>query len=126
MLCPVAPKQRNVAVVACRDFQSVLSILHTAKQELPDVIQAFEYFDRASLEVVRAMTPNLVYPFDRDFDHYVLVEIAKMGEANAEMSSDEYGSSGSDLEPSLDMDRLLGFIESIEHDIIVSRIGPTE
>ena len=110
-----------MAFVACEDFNAVLRVLQTAKQELPDVLQAFEYLDRASLEMVREMNPDTMYPFDSDFDHYVLVEIAQTVNNSEETSSEEYGSS-SDNEPTLDIDRLLSFLESIEDEIIVSCI----
>ena len=76
LLCPVQPKGRTVAVVACETFGQVLSVLQMAKQELPDVLQAIEYMDLASLEMVRQAHPDTVYPFDTDYKHFVLVEVA--------------------------------------------------
>ena len=51
------PKNRNVAVVACKNFDNVLSVLQAAKRELPDVMQAIEYMDLASMDMVRDMNP---------------------------------------------------------------------
>lgn len=55
LLCPVQPKSRTVAVVACSSFANVLKVLQTAKRELPDVMQAIEYMDLASMDMVRDM-----------------------------------------------------------------------
>ena len=42
-----------MAVVACQNFNQVLRVLQAAKRELPDVMQAIEYMDLASMEMVR-------------------------------------------------------------------------
>ncbi len=107
------PKSRNVAVVACKNFQNVLKVLQAAKRELPDVMQAIEYMDLASMDMVRDMNSQTVYPFDQDYQHYVLIEVAQTVDPYA--SSD----SGSDY-TELETDRLFNFIETIEDEILVS------
>ena len=108
------PKTRYVAVVACSAFEDVLSVLQGAKRELPDVLQAIEYLDQASMDVVRKMNPDTVYPFEKDFPHYVLVEIAQTHQFE--------GSESSDFED-LEMDRLLAFLERVEESIEVSALA---
>jgi D-2-hydroxyglutarate dehydrogenase len=112
MLCPVQPKSRQVAVVACENFEAVLKVLQAAKRELPDVMQAIEYMDLASMDVVRDMNPTTVYPFNQDYEHYVLVEVAQ--------TVDPYDSaeSGSDYGTELETDRLFNFLECIEDEIL--------
>ena len=108
------PKSRQVAVVACENFESVLKVLQAAKKELPDVMQAIEYLDLASMDMVRDMNEQTVYPFDQDYDHYVLVEVAQ--------TVDPYEGSGSssDYGTELETDRLFNFLETIEDEIAVS------
>ena len=101
------PRSRNVAVVACKNFQNVLKVLQAAKKELPDVMQAIEYMDLASMDMVRDMNAQTVYPFDQDYQHYVLIEVAQT--VDPYTSSD----SGSDY-TEMETDRLFNFIETIE------------
>lgn len=51
-------------MVACENFNSVLKVLQVAKRELPDVMQAIEYMDLASMDMVRDMNKQTIYPFD--------------------------------------------------------------
>ena len=39
-------------------------------------MQAIEYMDLASMDMVRDMNPQTVYPFDQDYKHYVVIEVA--------------------------------------------------
>ena len=106
------PKSRNVAVVACQNFDSVLKVLQAAKRELPDVMQAIEYMDLASMDMVRDMNSQTVYPFERDYDHYVLIEVAQ--------TVDPYEGSESSDYTEVESDRLFSFLEQIEEEIEVS------
>ena len=103
-----------MAVVACENFESVLKVLQAAKKELPDVMQAIEYLDLASMDMVRDMNEQTVYPFDQDYDHYVLVEVAQT------VDPFESSGSGSDYGTELETDRLFNFLETIEDEILVS------
>ena len=114
MLCPVQPKSRTVAVISCKTFNNVLKVLQAAKRQLPDIMQAIEYLDLASLDMVRDMNPQTVYPFAEDYNHYVLVEVAQTVDMYDESSeSSDYPAEGEN-------DRLYAFIESIEDEILVS------
>ena len=108
------PKSRQVAVVACENFDAVLKVLQVAKKELPDVMQAIEYMDLASMDMVRDMNPQTVYPFDQDYEHFVCVEVAQ--------TVDPYEGSGSssDYGTELESDRLFNFLEAVEDEILVS------
>lgn len=113
-MCPVQPKNRNVAVVACQNFKSVLKVLQAAKRELPDVMQAIEYMDLASMDMVREMNPTTVYPFDQNYEHFVLIEIAST------YSPDDGSDSNSDYTTEAEVDRMFSFLEQIEEEILVS------
>jgi len=104
-----------VAVVACQNFSNVLKVLQAAKRELPDVMQAIEYMDLASMDIVRKMNASTVYPFDQNYKHYVLIEVAQTVDPFA--SSD---SSGSEGYTEMESDRLFNFLETIENLILVS------
>ena len=82
-------------------------------------MQAIEYMDLASMDMVRDMNAQTVYPFDQDYKHYVVIEVAQTvdplegGGSNSD-SSDYSTDSG------LDTDRLFNFFETIEENILVS------
>ena len=121
MLCPVQPKSRNVAVVACTNFNNVLQVLQAAKRELPDVLQAIEYMDLASMDMVRDMNEQTVYPFDQDYKHYVLIEVASSYDPYETSSGD---GSSSDYNEVAETDRLLYFLEAVEEQILVRQKTP--
>lgn len=95
----------------------MLKVLQAAKRELPDVMQAIEYMDLASMDMVRDMNAQTVYPFQQDYDHYVLVEVAQTVDPYA---SSDSGSDSSYTE--METDRLFNFIETIEEEILVSSL----
>lgn len=81
-------------------------------------MQAIEYMDLASMDMVRDMNAQTVYPFDQDYQHYVLIEVAQT--VDPYTSSD----SGSDY-TEMETDRLFNFIETIEDQILVSNLKNT-
>ena len=82
-------------------------------------MQAIEYMDLASMDMVRDMNPQTVYPFDQDYKHYVVIEVAQTVDP-FEGSSSENSDYSSD---SSEQDRLLNFVETIEDHILVSSEG---
>lgn len=67
-------------------------MLQAAKRELPDIMQAIEYMDLASMEMVREMNEQTVYPFDTDYKHFVVIEVAQTYDASeSTSSSSDYG-----------------------------------
>lgn len=78
-------------------------------------MQAIEYMDLASMDMVRDMNEQTVYPFDSDYKHYVLIEVAQ--------TVDPFESSNSDSQSDYtegESDRLFSFLECIEEQILVS------
>ena len=82
-------------------------------------MQAIEYMDLASMDMVRDMNPQTVYPFDQDYKHYVVIEVAQTVDP-FEGSSSENSDYSTD---SSEQDRLLNFVETIEDHILVSSEG---
>ncbi len=52
MSCPRLPQAKNVAFLACDSFDSVQRTLTLAKQELGEVLGAFEFMDKEVLDIV--------------------------------------------------------------------------
>lgn len=50
--CPRLPKARNTAFLACDSFDAVLRVLTLAKEELGEILAAFEFMDREILDEV--------------------------------------------------------------------------
>jgi len=58
ILCPVKPKATNLIMVACQGntFQNVIEVFKVAKQEINEILSAFEFMDKESM---RAVVENL-------------------------------------------------------------------
>ena len=68
------------------------------------------------------MNEQTIYPFDQEYDHYVLIEIASMFDPYDHLSSQSDADSSDFSTPEVsEVDRLLLFLEQIEDDILVSR-----
>lgn len=68
------------------------------------------------MDIVREMNSTTVYPFDADYKHYVLIEVAQTVDPYA-------GSDSSSDYTEVEGDRLFSFLETIEDEIIVSQIS---
>lgn len=79
LLCPPVPKNRHLALLSCRSFRDVLTILKLAKGMLGDVIQAFEVMDNESMELVQTLGPAYKSPFPAKYPFYVLIETGSAG-----------------------------------------------
>lgn len=52
ILCPPLIKNRRLAILGCRKFDDVLQILKIVRAELGDSLQAFDFMDRLSIDLV--------------------------------------------------------------------------
>lgn len=77
------PKQRAVALVACRDGDAVLALLGALEQDLGDVLSAFEVMSANALTAVFAHQPNLRRPFAELPRYATLVELSSTLPADA-------------------------------------------
>ncbi|MCC7396535.1 MAG: FAD-binding oxidoreductase [Planctomycetes bacterium] len=70
------PRQRAVALVGCRDGETVLQLLSTLEQDLGDVLSAFEVMSENAMAAVFAHQPGLRRPFASLPRFAALVELA--------------------------------------------------
>jgi FAD/FMN-containing dehydrogenase len=77
------PRQRAVALVACRDGEAVLALLSALEADLGDVLSAFEVMSENALAAVFAHQPNLRRPFATLPRYATLVELASTLPADA-------------------------------------------
>ena len=64
ILCPLKPKAANLIFIACNSnsFQNVIDVFRLAKQELNEILSAFEFMDKDAMNAVNANL-NLENPF---------------------------------------------------------------
>jgi len=74
MLCPPNPNKKHVAMVTVNSFENVLKLLHKTKQQLSDILYAFEVMDDISMQLVMSEDANAVYPFSKPYPFYVIIE----------------------------------------------------
>jgi len=73
--CPPLPKARNAAFLACETFEDVLQTLSCAKDELGEVLSAFEFMDEEVLNIVATeKTIPLTRGDGKNYRFCVLVE----------------------------------------------------
>lgn len=58
LLCPPRPQAVNVAYLACPSFAAATATLGIAKQQLGEILSAFEFLDRESLEITLKYLPG--------------------------------------------------------------------
>lgn len=112
ILCPPLPKSKQLAIVACDSFENVVEVLKRAKIQLSDILQACEYMDRHSMDVVLSQFDKTDV-FDQVYPYYSIIEVASNNDP--------------EVVPE-DSERLLEFLASIGdyiHDGIVPR-GETQ
>lgn len=73
---PPLPRSRSVAFLACDSFAQVRAMLRAAKQELGEVLSAFEMMDSLTVDLVVKHIPNVPNPLAQPSAFYVLVEVA--------------------------------------------------
>jgi FAD/FMN-containing dehydrogenase len=73
ILCPPRPKSINVMFLALDTFESVQNLFIEAKKELGEILSAFEFLDRRSLETVLTVK-GVADPLAEKKPFYVLIE----------------------------------------------------
>lgn len=74
LLTPPRPMSVNVAFFGCQDFEAVKAALKKARTELGEILSAFEFLDRNSLDCVLANLDRTRDPLQSPYPFYVLVE----------------------------------------------------
>ncbi|XP_076451706.1 D-2-hydroxyglutarate dehydrogenase, mitochondrial-like isoform X2 [Babylonia areolata] len=72
ILCPQRPSAVSIAFLGCNSFEGVLNIFKEAKQQLGEILSAFEFMDSASMDVAIGNL-HLTNPIS-DTPFYVLIE----------------------------------------------------
>lgn len=100
ILTPPKPKAKNVALLGLNSFKKVQEAFKLSKQNLGEILSAFEFFDKHSMDLVTTHTPSK-NPFSDTHEFYILIE-----------------TSGSSIEH--DAEKIGGFLESLIDSEIVS------
>eukprot|EP01121_Diplochlamys_sp_Union-15-3_P016426 TRINITY_DN5576_c0_g1_i1.p1 TRINITY_DN5576_c0_g1~~TRINITY_DN5576_c0_g1_i1.p1 ORF type:complete len:492 (-),score=89.37 TRINITY_DN5576_c0_g1_i1:7-1482(-) len=72
--CPAKPKSVNVTVVGCNSFKNTQKVLLLARQNLGEILSAFEFFDAKVLELLLEKDPNARDPLGAKCPFYILIE----------------------------------------------------
>lgn len=102
MLCPPRPTAVHVAYLACPTFAAATETLGLAKRRLGEVLSAFEFLDRASLEVTLKHLPGTRDPLPGSSAPFFLV---------VETSGSDVGHDASKMEAFLDDAMSTGLVE---------------
>jgi D-2-hydroxyglutarate dehydrogenase len=73
LLCPPKPQAVNVAYLACPSFAAATAALGVAKQKLGEILSAYEFLDRESLEITLKHLPGARDPLPGSSAPFFLV-----------------------------------------------------
>ena len=76
LLCPPRMASVNVGILAAKSYEDVVKTFCAAKHRLGEIISAFEFFDRESVECVFKAIPGAKDPLDDVHPFYCLIETA--------------------------------------------------
>ncbi|KAI9017826.1 hypothetical protein BC832DRAFT_545797 [Gaertneriomyces semiglobifer] len=74
ILTPRRSNAVNVAMLGVPTFEGVQQVFKQAKNELNEILSAFEFFDNTCLQLVKKHIPNVREPFSTETPFYVVLE----------------------------------------------------
>ncbi|KAG2197815.1 hypothetical protein INT46_011386 [Mucor plumbeus] len=91
LLTPRRPKAVNVAMVGLDSFEDVQKAFVMAKEDLSEILSAFEFWDGDSVGVVKSqMMQDVNYPIDGEHAFYALLETQGSKQEHDQEKLDEY------------------------------------
>ncbi|CEP18157.1 hypothetical protein [Parasitella parasitica] len=90
-LTPRRPKAVNVAMIGLNSFEDVQKAFVMAKEDLSEILSAFEFWDHDSVGVVKSqMMQDVNYPIDGEHAFYALLETQGSKQEHDQEKLDEY------------------------------------
>ncbi|KAG9304945.1 hypothetical protein G9A89_003114 [Geosiphon pyriformis] len=74
ILTPRRPKAVNVALLGTNTFQQVQKAFTNSKEELTEILSAFEFWDIEALRLVKAHSHGTKFPLEGEYPFYILIE----------------------------------------------------
>ena len=75
ILTPAKPQAVNVCFLAVNDYETVQKVFVRAKRELAEILSAYEFMDRRSIELTRThLGDSVPFPLEQEYPFYVLIE----------------------------------------------------
>ncbi|KAI8896219.1 hypothetical protein BC833DRAFT_598282 [Globomyces pollinis-pini] len=74
ILTPPKPTSINVAILGLDSYEQVMKVFSEAKKDLGEILSAFEFFDRSSLDLVLKHLEHTREPFTTQSPFYILIE----------------------------------------------------
>lgn len=85
-------------------------VVQKARLEIGDILRSIQFMDGKSLEIVTELTNSGKYPFQKAYDHFLLIEVDSLQPptaAKADVKSKD-----------LSLERLFNFTGTVEGNII--------
>ncbi|EIE86461.1 hypothetical protein RO3G_11172 [Rhizopus delemar RA 99-880] len=91
LLTPRLPKAVNVAMIALNSFETVQKAFVMAKEDLSEILSAFEFWDHESVDVVKSqMMDQSNYPIEGKHAFYALIETQGSNREHDQEKLDSY------------------------------------
>ena len=71
--CPPRPLSKNVTFLQCADFSKVLQTFQKARSELGEILSAFEFLDKESLDLSVRVHEDVSNPLQDDSERFYMV-----------------------------------------------------
>lgn len=73
--CGPKPLNKNVMLLALRNFDDCRTVIKKARHELGDIIRSLQFMDGKSVEIVTELTNHAKYPFHKAAFYFLLIEV---------------------------------------------------
>ena len=119
--CVPPAKNAQVGLFACESFEHIPQILTKTRAEGYDIV-AFEFFTKSGKEAVEHHVSSIQYPFEDEYDYFVLLEINGREEDDffnlmETLAEDELIIDGTTAESSSEEENLWGLRENISESV---------
>lgn len=74
ILTPPRPKAFNVSFLGVESFDAVQKVFVRAKQELSEILSAFEFMDLNSQKLTKLHLKEAIHPLEEEYPFYILIE----------------------------------------------------
>ncbi|SCU82396.1 LANO_0B06062g1_1 [Lachancea nothofagi CBS 11611] len=74
ILTPPRPKAINVSFLGVDSYEAVQKVFVKAKQELSEILSAFEFMDLNSQKLAKHHLKDVIHPLEDEYPFYVLIE----------------------------------------------------
>ena len=91
ILTPAKPQAVNVCFLAVNDYETVQKVFVRAKRELAEILSAYEFMDRRSLQLTKNhLGDSVPFPLEQEYPFYVLIETSGSNKSHDDAKLEQF------------------------------------